>query len=116
MVFEECVLPLVTYGYQTCSVTVDLIYELRVTQRAVERSLLEMSLRDKRKIDVETVMLESSVVRRKMWSLGRVAVVWPSGKVNDSDLIKLIYRANEYDGKSAKVAPGKPMEITLMAQ
>ncbi|CAH2264014.1 jg16397 [Pararge aegeria aegeria] len=45
-VFEQCVLPVMTYGSETWSLTMGLIRRLRVTQRAMERAMLGVSLRD----------------------------------------------------------------------
>ncbi|CAH2237421.1 jg11276 [Pararge aegeria aegeria] len=45
-VFEQCVLPVITYGTETWSLTMGLIRRLRVTQRAMERAMLRVSLRD----------------------------------------------------------------------
>ncbi|CAH2228331.1 jg1561 [Pararge aegeria aegeria] len=45
-VFEQCVLPVLTYGSETWSLTMGLIRRLRVTQRAMERAMLGVSLRD----------------------------------------------------------------------
>ncbi|CAH2238184.1 jg13018 [Pararge aegeria aegeria] len=46
-VFEQCVLPVLTYGSKTWSLTIGLIGRLRVTQRAIERAMLGVPLRDK---------------------------------------------------------------------
>ncbi|CAH2222158.1 jg26044 [Pararge aegeria aegeria] len=45
-VFEQCVLPVMTYGIETWPLTMGLIRRLRVTQRAMERAMLGVSLRD----------------------------------------------------------------------
>ncbi|CAH2267916.1 jg8378 [Pararge aegeria aegeria] len=45
-VFEQCVLPVMTYGSETWSLTMGPIRRLRVTQRAMERAMLGVSLRD----------------------------------------------------------------------
>ncbi|CAH2237323.1 jg15784 [Pararge aegeria aegeria] len=45
MVFEQCVLPVITYGSETRSLTMGLIRRLRVTQWAMERGMLRVSLR-----------------------------------------------------------------------
>ncbi|CAH2218467.1 jg25715, partial [Pararge aegeria aegeria] len=42
----KCVLPVMTYGSETWSLTMGLIRRLRVTQRAMERAMLGVSLRD----------------------------------------------------------------------
>ncbi|CAH2238816.1 jg6167 [Pararge aegeria aegeria] len=44
--FEQCVLPVMTYGTETWPPTTGLIRRLRVTQRAMERAMLGVSLRD----------------------------------------------------------------------
>ncbi|CAH2235234.1 jg10486 [Pararge aegeria aegeria] len=45
-VFEQCVLPVMTYGSETWSLTMGLIRRLRDTQRAMVRAMLGVSLRD----------------------------------------------------------------------
>ncbi|CAH2235763.1 jg7621 [Pararge aegeria aegeria] len=45
-VFEQCVLPVMTYGTEIWPLTMGLIRRLRVTQRAMERAMLGVSLRD----------------------------------------------------------------------
>ncbi|CAH2257136.1 jg11966 [Pararge aegeria aegeria] len=45
-VFEQCVLPVMTYGSETWSLTMGLIRRLRVTQRAMESAMLGVSLCD----------------------------------------------------------------------
>ena len=46
-VFDSCVLPVLTYGAETLTLTKASENKLRVTQRAMERSMLGISLRDK---------------------------------------------------------------------
>ncbi|CAH2244748.1 jg24430 [Pararge aegeria aegeria] len=46
-VFEQSVLPVMTYGSETWSLTMGLIRRLRVTQRAMEKAMLGVSLRDR---------------------------------------------------------------------
>ena len=46
-VFNQCVLPVMTYGSETWSLTMGLIRKLKVTQRAMERAMLGVSLRDR---------------------------------------------------------------------
>ena len=45
-VYDQCVLPVMTYGSETWSLTMGLIRRLKVTQRAMERAMLGVSLRD----------------------------------------------------------------------
>ncbi|XP_037294379.1 uncharacterized protein LOC115454908 [Manduca sexta] len=45
-IFEQCVLPVMIYGAETWSLTKQLIHRLQVTQRAMERAMLGISLRD----------------------------------------------------------------------
>ncbi|CAH2267392.1 jg27575 [Pararge aegeria aegeria] len=45
-VFEQCVLPVMTYGSETLSLTMKRIRMLRVTHRAMERATLGVSLLD----------------------------------------------------------------------
>ncbi|CAG9135822.1 unnamed protein product [Plutella xylostella] len=46
-VFEQCVLPVMTYGAETWSLTLGLLNRLGVTQRAMKRAMLGVSLRDR---------------------------------------------------------------------
>ena len=46
-IFEVCILPVLTYGLETMSLTKRSAQRLQVTQRAMERSMLGVSLRDK---------------------------------------------------------------------
>lgn len=45
-VFDQCVLPVLTYGAETLTLTKRTIKKIRVTQLAMERSMLGISLRD----------------------------------------------------------------------
>lgn len=51
-VFDQCVLPVLTYGAETWTLTVKRIHRFKVTQRAMERAMLGISLRDKIRNDV----------------------------------------------------------------
>lgn len=46
-VYNQCVLPVMTYGTETWSLTIGLIHKLKVAQRAMERAMLGVSLRDR---------------------------------------------------------------------
>ena len=46
-VFDQCVLPVMTYGTETWSFTMGLISKLKIAQRAMERAMLGVSLRDR---------------------------------------------------------------------
>lgn len=46
-VFNQCVLPVMTYACETWPLTVGMIHKLKVTQRNMERSMLGISLRDR---------------------------------------------------------------------
>ncbi|XP_045460954.1 uncharacterized protein LOC123671253 [Harmonia axyridis] len=45
-VFDQCILPVMTYGAETLTLTVTSAKKLRVAQRKMERSMLGVSLRD----------------------------------------------------------------------
>ncbi|CAH2209422.1 jg21674, partial [Pararge aegeria aegeria] len=45
-VFEQCVFPLMNYVSETWTLTMGIIRSLRITQRAMERAMLGVSLRD----------------------------------------------------------------------
>lgn len=46
-VFDQCVLPVLTYGSETLTLTQKTVNKIRITQRAMERSMLGVTLRDK---------------------------------------------------------------------
>lgn len=46
-VFNQCVLPVLTYGAETLTLTKKTVNKIRVAQRAMERSMLGVSLRDR---------------------------------------------------------------------
>ena len=50
-VFDKCVLPVLTYGAETLTLTKASTKKLRVVQRPMERSILGITLRDKRTIE-----------------------------------------------------------------
>lgn len=45
--FNQCILPVLTYGAETLTLTRRTIHKIRVAQRAMERSMLGISLRDR---------------------------------------------------------------------
>jgi Reverse transcriptase (RNA-dependent DNA polymerase) len=46
-VYNSCILPVTTYGMETMTLTVKTANRFRVTQRAIERAMLNISLKDK---------------------------------------------------------------------
>ena len=46
-VFDQCVLPVMSYGTETWSLTIGHMNKLKVAQRAMERAMLGVSLRDR---------------------------------------------------------------------
>lgn len=46
-VFNQCVLPVLTYGAETLTLTKQSVNKIRVAQRGMERSMLNLSLRDR---------------------------------------------------------------------
>lgn len=46
-VYDQCVLPVMTYGCETWTLTVEAMEKLKVAQRAMERAMLGVSLRDR---------------------------------------------------------------------
>ena len=46
-VYDQCILPTVTYGCQTWSLTREILNKLEVSQRAMERKMLNIKLKDK---------------------------------------------------------------------
>ena len=64
-VFNQCVLPVITYGSETWSLTAGLLEKLRVTQRAMERAMLGVSLRDKiRNTDIRRRTRVTDIARK----------------------------------------------------
>ena len=46
-VIDQCILPTMTYGYQTWSLNKQMTNKLRTAQRATERKMLDLKLKDK---------------------------------------------------------------------
>ena len=46
-VMDQCILPTMTYGCQTCSLNKQMTNKLRTAQRAMERKMLDLKLKDK---------------------------------------------------------------------
>ncbi|KAJ0184012.1 hypothetical protein K1T71_000435 [Dendrolimus kikuchii] len=46
-VFEQCVLPVLTYGAETWTLTAGLVHKFQIAQRAMERAMLGVSFMDK---------------------------------------------------------------------
>ena len=46
-VMDQCILPTMTYGCQTCSLNKHMTNKLRTAQRAMERKMLDLKLKDK---------------------------------------------------------------------
>ena len=46
-VFDQCILPVMTYGSETSTLTKKSVNKVRVTQRAMERSMLGITIRDR---------------------------------------------------------------------
>ena len=58
--FDQCILPKLTYGCETWTLTDAVMYKLKVAQRAMERAMLRISLRDR--IRNEVIRRRSGVV------------------------------------------------------
>ena len=56
MVFNQCVLPAMTYGCQTWSFTKAFVKKLETSQRAIERKMLNVKLEDK---------IRNSIIRQR---------------------------------------------------
>ncbi|KAI8424369.1 hypothetical protein MSG28_002896 [Choristoneura fumiferana] len=64
-VFDQCVLPVMTYGSETWALTMGLMRKLKVTQRAMERAMLGVSLRDRiRNDDIRSRTKVTDIARR----------------------------------------------------
>ena len=46
-VYDTCILPVITYGLETMTLTANTIHKLKCTQRSMERQMLGISLRDR---------------------------------------------------------------------
>lgn len=64
-VFDQCILPVLTYGAQTWTFTKQTVTKLQVTQRAMERSMLGISLRDRiRNEEIRQITKVTDVIDR----------------------------------------------------
>lgn len=64
-VYDMCILPVATYGLETVILTVNSANRLRICQRAMERTMLKISLRDK--IRNEEIKRRTGVADLKGW-------------------------------------------------
>lgn len=73
--FNTCILPVMIYGMKTMALTNRLANQLRTSQRAIERTILEISLTDNIENDViRRITKVEDVVARKNWTwAGHVA-------------------------------------------
>ncbi|KAI8439095.1 hypothetical protein MSG28_012958 [Choristoneura fumiferana] len=96
-VFDQCVLPVMTYGAETWSLTVGLLERLKVTQRAMERAMLGVSLRDR---------IRNTEIRRrtKVTDIaGKICKLNPRS-VNESMCVLILLRALLQDHMHTHVA------------
>ncbi|KAJ0171013.1 hypothetical protein K1T71_013212 [Dendrolimus kikuchii] len=64
-VFEQCILPVQTYGAETWTLTVGLVHKFHIAQRAMERAMLGISLMDKiRNEDIGKRTKVTDIVRK----------------------------------------------------
>ena len=64
-VFDQCILPVITYGCETWSLNSKMIQKLRVTQRGMERCMLGISKRDReRNVDIRAKTKISDIIVR----------------------------------------------------
>lgn len=77
-VFDTCILPVATYGLETMALTKKTANQLRVMQRAMERTMLNISLRDRRRNEeirqrTKVVDIVTRVAELKWQWVGHVA-------------------------------------------
>lgn len=68
-VFDQCVLPVLTYGCETWTTNIKAIQKLQVAQRGMERRMLNISLRDRKKCSWIREQTKVCDVIRKIKSL-----------------------------------------------
>lgn len=103
-VFDSCILPVATYGMETATLTVKSSNKLRVAQRAMERAMLNISLRDKirnkeirERTKVRDVMEEIAV---KKWR-------W-AGHIARQDSSRWTLRTLQWTPRDTKRSRGRP--------
>ena len=75
-VFEHCVLPVMTYGAETWTLTVGLVHKFKVMQRAMERPILGVSLADKIRNEVISERTKLTDIARRINKLKCVNASW----------------------------------------
>ena len=102
-VFNQCVLPTMTYGAETWSTTKEIEQKLIVTQRAMERKMLNISLRDRcknsdirNKTQVKDILTKINEMKWR-WA-GHIA------RINDNRWTK---RVTEWQPRSGKRKRGR---------
>ncbi|CAH0731533.1 unnamed protein product, partial [Brenthis ino] len=67
--FNQCVLPVMTYGAETWTLTVGLVHKFKVAQRAMERAMLGVSLADRIRNEVIRQRTKVTDIARRISSL-----------------------------------------------
>ncbi|CAG4978815.1 unnamed protein product [Colias eurytheme] len=67
--FNQCILPVMTYGAETWTLTCGLIHKFNVAQRAMERAMLGVSLSDKIRNEVIRQRTKVTDIARKISTL-----------------------------------------------
>jgi hypothetical protein len=79
-VFNQCVLPVMTYGAETWTLTARLVHKFRVAQRAMERAMLGVSITKVTDIAYRVSMLKwrwaSHISRRTDNRWGKQVLEW----------------------------------------
>ena len=103
-VFDECILPTITYGYQTWTITKQIYNKLMTTQRAMERKMLGITLQDhvpnqiiREKTKVKAIVKYVNTMKWK-WA-GHVA------RMTDN---RWTIRTTEWQPRSGKRSRGRP--------
>lgn len=105
MVFESCVLPVLSYGCQTWSITKEQEKKIEIWQRSVERSLLNITRKDKinnRKLRETTLVKDAAIhIRKLKWQ-------W-AGHVARSDNSRWIKVVTEWIPLNKRRKKGRPL-------
>ena len=103
-VMDQCILPTMTYGCQTWSLNKQTINKLRIAQRAMERKILDLKLKDKipcSEIRKRTKIIDiiEYILKQKWKWAGRIAIL------KDNRWTK---RCTEWQPRRRKRSRGRP--------
>lgn len=108
-VFDTCILPVATYGLETMAITKKSANQLRVMQRAMERAMLNVSLRDRKRNDE---IRQKTKVVDVITRMAELKWQW-AGHVARLDKSRWTYKITHWRPRTTKRSVGRPQRRWL---